>query len=434
VNAPLFRSEVIDSQGERFVGDVILSQPLSHYFISGFLVVITFVGILFLASNNYSRKQSVIGFLVPDNGMVDVYPSQAGILSELKVDEDNQVQINSELFKLQIEQGAIENFYASDHILEELDTQEALLRDTMVFEELFLQNLLAQHDEGVLNLETEISQLEELRNLQEELSSLEDQAYNRARLLFSRGALAQASLEDVQKNYLETKIQLQNLDLTLVQKQAEFQKNQIDRETYIINSHREISNIENSLAELSKQRANTNAGKTNIIHSPVAGRITSLVAEIGQRVNPNAAVLSIIPANSVLEAQLYVPTRAIGFIQVGQVVNIRYDAFPYQRFGLYAGLVKSISNSILTQNDLPIDLQLDQPVYKVTVSLNQQSIAAYGARVTSSLVIIWCTLLLSVAASLQVSVTLPIFGLIAFRRSRSEITPHNLAESTTSKW
>ncbi|MBN4075293.1 HlyD family efflux transporter periplasmic adaptor subunit [Gammaproteobacteria bacterium AH-315-E17] len=378
MNAPLFRSEVIDSQGERFVGDVILSQPLSHYFISGFLVVITFVGILFLASNNYSRKQSVIGFLVPDNGMVDVYPSQAGILSELKVDEDNQVQINSELFKLQIEQGAIENFYASDHILEELDTQEALLRDTMVFEELFLQNLLAQHDEGVLNLETEISQLEELRNLQEELSSLEDQAYNRARLLFSRGALAQASLEDVQKNYLETKIQLQNLDLTLVQKQAEFQKNQIDRETYIINSHREISNIENSLAELSKQRANTNAGKTNIIHSPVAGRITSLVAEIGQRVNPNAAVLSIIPANSVLEAQLYVPTRAIGFIQVGQVVNIRYDAFPYQRFGLYAGLVKSISNSILTQNDLPIDLQLDQPVYKVTVSLNQQSIAAYG--------------------------------------------------------
>lgn len=381
MNNSLFRSEVIDSQGERLIGDVIISQPISYYLITGFLVIITFVGLLFLGLNNYSRKQSVIGFLVPDNGIVDVYPSQTGILSELKVNVGSHVQLSSDLFKLQIEQGSVENNYASDQILSELSKQEDLLRNTRVFEEQFLENALIQYDEKILNLQSEINQLEELINIQQELTSLEDHAYSRAIQLLSRGVIAQSSLDDVQKQYLSSKIQLQNLNLSLSQKQARIQESQIERDTLINNSQREIANIKSSLSELSKQKTTTHAERENIILSPVTGRVTSLMSENGQRVNPNSAVLSIIPANSLLEAKLYIPTRAIGFIQTGQTVNIRYDAFPYERFGLYSGIVKNVSSSILTQNEVPINLQLDQPVYKVTVSLAQQSISAYGENV-----------------------------------------------------
>lgn len=369
---------MIDNQGEKIIGDIILTQPISYYSFSLFLAAVTLSGILFLVSNDYSRKQSVTGLLVPDNGIVDVYPSQSGILFELKVNEGEQVKLNSELFKLKIEQSSTESFYTTDQILQELDAQETLLKNTMLFEEQYLHDFLIQHDVSILNIDNEIHQLEVLRRLQEELVTLENQAYRRAESLLNRRMIAQSNLEDIQKNYLESEIQLRNLDLTITQKQAELQKSQIDRETFIINSRREISEIENSLSELNKQKANTYANRTSVIHAPVTGHITSLVSEPGQRVTPNTIVLSIIPAKSILEAHLYIPTRAIGFIEVGQAVNIKYEAFPYERFGIYNGVVKNISNSVLTQNELPVDLHLDQPAYKVTVLLDQQTVVAYG--------------------------------------------------------
>ena len=48
---------------------------------------------------------------------------------------------------------------------------------------------------------------------------------------------------------------------------------------------------------------------------------------------PTTPLLSILPAGSKLEAQLFTPSRSIGFVRVGQQVLLRYQAFPYQKFG-----------------------------------------------------------------------------------------------------
>jgi membrane fusion protein len=378
LNAPLFRPEVINNQGEKLAGDVILSQPVSYYLISLFLAIATLSGLAFLLANDYSRKQTVAGFLVPDNGLIDIYPAQSGILYELKVNEGDLVNIDSELFKLNIEQGSTESFYVSEQLLHELNNQEALLKQSITSEEEFLEGYLTQHGESMLNLKNEIRQLEELREIHATLNSLESQAFQRAQRLFDRGIVAQSSLEEAQQKNLRSQLELQNLNLSLTQKQAEFNQAQLDRETFVINSQRKITDLGNSLFELNKQKANTHASRVNVMHSPVSGHITSLVSEAGQFVNPNTAVLSIIPAESILEAQLYIPTRAVGFLELGQTVNIKYDAFPHERFGIYTGIVSNISNSVLSANELKVDLQINQPVYKVTVTLDQQAVTAYG--------------------------------------------------------
>ena len=87
MNQPLFRQEAVDHQGERLWGELILSQPVSYYVLTCFLAAITLIAILFLIFNDYRRKQNVIGYLVPDKGVVAVYPSQPGLLLELYVKE-----------------------------------------------------------------------------------------------------------------------------------------------------------------------------------------------------------------------------------------------------------------------------------------------------------------------------------------------------------
>jgi membrane fusion protein len=89
-----------------------------------------------------------------------------------------------------------------------------------------------------------------------------------------------------------------------------------------------------------------------------------------------------VPTGSALQAELFVPTRAIGFVRVGQEVRILYDAFPYQHFGTYRGRVIKVSQTILMGSDVSIPVEIKEPSYKVTVALDRPDIDAYGESIT----------------------------------------------------
>ena len=88
--------------------------------------------------------------------------------------------------------------------------------------------------------------------------------------------------------------------------------------------------------------------------------------------------MSILPAGAELEAYLLVPTRAAGFIRTAQTVALRYQAFPYQRFGHYLGEVREVGRTIIQPNEASIPVQVQEPVYRVTVRLPRQHVVAYG--------------------------------------------------------
>jgi len=84
------------------------------------------------------------------------------------------------------------------------------------------------------------------------------------------------------------------------------------------------------------------------------------------------------PESSKLVAQLMVPSSAVGFIRPGDQVQLRYQAFPHQKFGHYPGSVMQVSPSAIPD---PAG-GAGPPVYRVLVSLESQSVLAYGERET----------------------------------------------------
>jgi membrane fusion protein len=90
--------------------------------------------------------------------------------------------------------------------------------------------------------------------------------------------------------------------------------------------------------------------------------------------------LEIVPLDSTLQAELFFPTRAFGFVRPGQRVRMLYDAFPYQKFGTYRGSVAKVSRTILTGNDATGPITLKEPAYRVTVALERPDIDAYGLK------------------------------------------------------
>jgi len=79
---------------------------------------------------------------------------------------------------------------------------------------------------------------------------------------------------------------------------------------------------------------------------------------------------------------LLVPSRAIGFIEPGSRVVLRYQAFPYQKFGQQYGRVTDISRSALSPPDIAAlmgqQAQQQEPLYRIQVKLDSQQISVYG--------------------------------------------------------
>ncbi len=132
----------------------------------------------------------------------------------------------------------------------------------------------------------------------------------------------------------------------------------------------QLSDIDQKILEIEGRRIYT-------LRTPTAGRVTAIQVSPGTWVKERP-LLTILPRNSKFKAELFIPTRAIGFIKKGQSVLLRYTAFPYQRFGLYNGTIDKISEVILTPDELHVPVKIEEPVYRVTVIPDKQAISAYG--------------------------------------------------------
>jgi membrane fusion protein len=136
--------------------------------------------------------------------------------------------------------------------------------------------------------------------------------------------------------------------------------------------------IERQISELEQQLTEADVRRSVVLTAPADGTVTTILAEIGQAVNPDKLLLSILPTGAQLQAQLLVPTRAAGFIKPTQQVALRYRAFPYQRFGHHLSEVLEVGRTVIQPNEARLPVTVEEPVYRVTVRLPQQQVQAYG--------------------------------------------------------
>lgn len=102
---------------------------------------------------------------------------------------------------------------------------------------------------------------------------------------------------------------------------------------------------------------------------------------MGQPADPRRLQMQIVPDGDTLHAELFVPSRAIGFVEVGQSVRLLYDAFPYQHYGSHRGRVVEVSRTVLDGTEIAVPFKLDGPAYRAVVALERPDVAAHGKRI-----------------------------------------------------
>jgi membrane fusion protein len=192
-------------------------------------------------------------------------------------------------------------------------------------------------------------------------------------------------MQEAEQSRLEQAQQLRTLERTLVTTQRERLKLESELRDLPLNTQTRLAEIDRNIAALEQELAETEARRRIIISAPHDGTVTAIQAEPGGRADTAAPLLSIVPLGSKLQAQLFSPSRAIGFVRPGQRVLLRYAAFPYQKFGHHEGIVASVSRSAINPGELSQQLSgltslygTNEPVYRITVNLANQTVKAYG--------------------------------------------------------
>jgi membrane fusion protein len=119
------------------------------------------------------------------------------------------------------------------------------------------------------------------------------------------------------------------------------------------------------------------------ITAPQDGIVAVITASEGQAIDNTKLLASLLPDDSLLEAEVFAASRAAGFIRPGMKVLLRYQAYPYQKFGQHVAWVEDVAQTSLRPEELNSLVSghvttSNEPLYRIKLRLENQSITAYG--------------------------------------------------------
>jgi membrane fusion protein len=206
--------------------------------------------------------------------------------------------------------------------------------------------------------------------------------------------LSELALAQKRDEWLDQQGRLQTIERGITERQRDKNAMQNELSQIRTRSDREREQLARAVSEIEGASINTEAQRQFVVTAPQAGTVTAIVAELGQLAT-GSPLLTILPADATLVAQLFAPSNAVGFIEANQSVNLRFAAFPYQKFGQYQGTVTSVSKVALSPSELPQALGstpgalgstagsnqgAGDGLYRITVALKEQSVATYGGQ------------------------------------------------------
>lgn len=375
----LFRQEAIDHQRYKIWGEVAIALPNSYGLVTSFTAVSVLATVLFIASHNYARKEHAIGFLVPTAGIARIMPPRSGTITAVHVSEGQHVERTAPLMTVTDAETSDRGEDIDEAKAARLREQRDQLSDQVGLEQ---QKSLAEQQRlqsQIGGASAELTALARQRTIQRERVEVARQQLAGAVELAGKGYVSKVEMRQRQDAYLAEQQSDSSLAKELAAKEAGLSQLRNQLQQLPLGTAQRISQLKASIAEIEVRLREIDGHRGYLVSAPISGRVSALQAWVGKLADPRTPALSIVPDGDLLEAELLVPARAIGFIAAGQTVHISYDAFPFQQFGFARGTVRTVSHTLLKPDEIAGPVILREPSYRVSVVLDRQTLRAYGA-------------------------------------------------------
>ena len=374
----LFRQEALDAQREKFFGEATIARPLPMWALTALAVGAAGIMVAVAVWGQYTRRERVEGFLALDIGAARVQIPDAGRVAELMVKEGQQVVEGAPLVRISYERSTQASASTGALVSGELSQRRALLEKEQAQLRELGEQQVQQLRKKVLDTQAEVAQVDREMKLQEQrLASAREQAKRFADLARER-FVSDIVARQKQDEVTDQEIRLQALKRGRITLDRDLSNAKMEEPAIALKSRALIDQVSRQISEVQQTLATEDAKRETIIGAPITGTVTNIAVSQGQSVAADALLATVLPQGSVLHAEMLVPTRAIGFVSKGKDVVMRYEAFPFERFGQYHGVISDVSQTVWSAGEKIGPTTTREPVYRVAVTLDKQSVAALG--------------------------------------------------------
>lgn len=350
------------------------------------------------------------GKIIPDGRIKVVQPLEEGTIKAIHVEEGQRVEANQLLMELdptikQADQKSIQRELliatlekniilaelngesAVHNVVSEIDSEDLKTKELLTLQ----QNLKSSREqEFVSKKESLLLEIEQKKKeLEIEKSNLELNQRDLELLLHRQD---EKSLKATDPNDLldqsneilssQEKLEIQQTKVILAQdalKEAEKNVDVLIKERNktilqeLMEKEKTITNLEAELKKANKQV------DSQELRSPVKGTVHGIASfTIGGVVTPAEALISVVPEDTPLLVEAHVTNKDIGYIHKGDLVEIKVDTYPFQKYGTLPGEITFISPDSIDDKKLGT-------VFKIKVSLKKAYLGDKERKITSGM-------------------------------------------------
>ncbi|WP_232823593.1 HlyD family secretion protein [Dyella sp. C9] len=357
-----------------------MAAPLSRWVHSSLVAALSGSLLLFLWMGQYTRREAVTGQLVPSTGLLTLTAPSSGTVTQLHVQDGHTVKRGDVLLELSTEQDSSALGQTHAVVSEALETQRQRLHSDLVNQATVTQQQGEALRTKASLLRAQREQIEQQLALQQQQVASNQSLLDRIQPLAGKGYVSVFQIEQQRVALLEARAQYKTLIRQQLDTQQQLEATQEQLAQLPLDDANKRNDTERQLASVTQSLAENEIGRAIVLRAPSDGIVATVFLKPGQTASAGQSLVAIVPAGAVLQAQLLVPSRAVGFIEPGHRVVLRYQAFPYQKFGQQYGRVIDISRSALAPAEVSalIGQSSQEPLYRVHVALDRQEVMAYG--------------------------------------------------------
>ncbi|MEL5565922.1 HlyD family secretion protein [Serratia ureilytica] len=385
----MFRQEAISHQKMKWRGRALLLPGIPFWLTTGLCLFFIVAFLTFIIAGTYTRRTNVTGEITSYPRAANVYSTVQGVVVKQLVTEGQIITAGTPIYQIDVSKST-RSGVVSDNQRRDINSQQARiaqiisrLEDNKRATLAMLEKQKAQYT-AAFERSTDI-----LRRAQEGIRIMKENMQNyrhyQAKGLINKDQLTnQIALYYQQQNNLlglSGQNEQNALQITALESQIHTQAAEFDNQIYQMELQR---------YELQKELLNIDASGVIIVRALSEGRVDSMSVTVGQMVNVGDSLLQMLPDKVDHYALvLWVPNDAIPYISTGDRVNVRYDAFPAEKFGQFAGTVSVISKAPASPKEMQTyqgapkaALTAAIPYYKVIVRPEKQAISYHGKRLS----------------------------------------------------
>lgn len=377
----LFREQALDARRQRWLGRIRLPISRMGTAMAGLAALVLLALAALSYFGRYARSEPAYGQLQPRGGVLALSAPVAGTLLRSRVGEGQAVRRGQILLEISSELdspalrggvgaavGAELSAQRARLLAERAELADAAAREAAQWREriaaarsrIDLANTrLALRGQQAAQTRGLTAQVQPLRG-DKLLSDVQWQQYESARIE------AETRVQDARRERLDAERELADAraGLAAQPRRDEQQRHRIDRE----------------LADIAQDDARNEGRRLIAVRAPRDGRAVAVAGVAGQSIAAGQRLLSLAPMQAPMEVELWVSDRAVGLIEPGTPVAMRYAGFPYQHYGVQRGKVVAIAHGALSAEEIRArtGLPATAPAWRVLVAPERQRIGARG--------------------------------------------------------